>query len=83
VEIQRETESYSDDVAELVGHEVYGQLDAGLGQHGCLLSSSSSSQEGFREWEHQERERGAEELQDGIETFSGKDEHHLPKTLQH
>jgi hypothetical protein len=49
VEIQRETESYSDDVAELVGHEVYGQLDAGLGQHGCLLSSSSSSQEGFRE----------------------------------
>lgn len=26
--------------------------------------------------------RGAEEPQAGIETFSGKDDHHLPKTLQ-
>lgn len=27
-------------------------------------------------------ERGAEEPQAGIETFSEKDEHHLPKTIQ-
>ena len=60
-EREREREFYSDEVAEVLGDEMDGQLDAERGRHACLL----------RKTREREREEGGKDEKRRDSTFVG------------